>query len=565
MKSPYQSRPLAWAFLVAFLFIWFYALQARTLVPTDEGRYAEMAREMAATNDWITTRLNGIKYFEKPPLQAWMNAITFKLFGLGEWQARLWTGLCGLFGIALVAFTGRRVFNPWVGMTAAVVLGSSFFWAAMSHVNTLDMGLSAMMTLALCALLLAQRGDASPSERRYWMLACWAGMALAVMSKGLIGVVLPGAVLVLYTVFSRDWAIWKRLQPISGMLVFLAITAPWFILVSLKNPEFPRFFFIHEHLQRFTTKIHHRAGPWHYFIPILLAGIVPWLGMLAQSLWNGRREERLAEPAGFQPKKMLLIWAVFIFFFFSISNSKLPSYILPIFPALALLIACRLQKGIDRDLFFSAGFVALFSAVGLAFVSRIPDLAGNPYELPLYQSYTKWVVAAAILGLAGGLGSLALVRRQREWSIMVLAATGFTGGQMLMLGHEPLGRYAAGALHVPAIQAELTPQTPLYIVGRYEQALPFYLQRTLKMVEHADELSFGLQQEPHLWIPKRDDFIKQWTADGAAGKKSVAILSVGVYADFQKKGVPMRVIAQDPRRVIIANDQQASATSKSGQ
>ncbi|HZS80725.1 MAG TPA: glycosyltransferase family 39 protein, partial [Herbaspirillum sp.] len=189
MRELHQSRSFVWTLLIVFLLVWFTTLGGRALVPTDEGRYAEMAREMVTTQDWITTRLNGIKYFEKPPLQTWMNAITFALFGLGEWQARLWTGLCGLFGIGLVAYTGRRVFNQRVGFYAPLVLASSLFWAGMGHTNTLDMGLAAMMTLSMCALLLAQRADAGRDEQRNGMLLCWAGMALAVLSKGLIGIV----------------------------------------------------------------------------------------------------------------------------------------------------------------------------------------------------------------------------------------------------------------------------------------------------------------------------------------------------------------------------------------
>ncbi|HTN67207.1 MAG TPA: glycosyltransferase family 39 protein, partial [Burkholderiaceae bacterium] len=140
MRELHTSKPFVWGLLLIFLAIWFYALDARTLVPTDEGRYAEMAREMVATGDWVTPRLNAIKYFEKPPLQNWMNAVTFELFGLGEWQARLWTGLCGLLGVFLAAYTGRRLFGPRVGFHAALVLGSSMFWIAMGHINTLDMG-----------------------------------------------------------------------------------------------------------------------------------------------------------------------------------------------------------------------------------------------------------------------------------------------------------------------------------------------------------------------------------------------------------------------------------------
>ncbi|MGB6056501.1 MAG: glycosyltransferase family 39 protein [Burkholderiaceae bacterium] len=548
MRELHTSKPFVWGLLVVFLFIWFYALGARTLVPTDEGRYAEMAREMVATGDWITPRLNAIKYFEKPPLQNWMNALTFELFGLGEWQARLWTGLCGLLGVFLAGYAGRRLFGPRVGFNAALVLGSAAFWMALAHINTLDMGLAGMMALALCGLLLGQNPAASNGERRWWMLACWAGMALAVMSKGLIGVVLPGAVLVLYTLFARDWSIWKRLHLVPGVLLFLAITVPWFVLVSMRNPEFLQFFFIHEHFQRFTSKIHHRAGPWYYFIPILLLGILPWLGMLAQSLWQGRRD---AQATGFQPKKLLLTWSVFIFIFFSVSGSKLPSYILPIFPALALLIACYLEQVSARTVQASAAILVVAGIGGLATMHLIPGLTDIAFEVPIYAAYVPWVGAASALGVAGGLAAIWLAVRRMDWALVTLAATGYLSAQLLMLGHDPLGRYAAGIDLIPAIEAELTPETPIYAVGRYTQTLPFYLRRTMILVDHPDELEFGLKQEPHLWIPTRAAFVEKWNADLAAGKKSLAILNPDRLPDLERLGMKLRVIASDPRRIVV--------------
>lgn len=552
MTHIHKSRALLWIIFIVFCINWFYMLAPRTLVPSDEGRYAEMAREMAATGDWITPRLNGIKYFEKPPLQTWMNALTFKVFGLGEWQARFWTGLTGFISVLLVAYTGRRLFNVRVGLFSGLVLASSFMWFASSHFNTLDMGLSTMMTISLCSLLLAQRDQATPRQRRNWMLACWAGMALAVLSKGLIGLVLPGAVLVLYTLSSRDWAIWKRLHVGWGLLVFFAIVTPWFILVSLKNPEFPHFFFIHEHFQRFTSKVHRRTGPVWYFVPILLLGIVPWLGVLGQSLWRARREPAAKE---FKPRRMLLIWAGFIFVFFSVSGSKLPSYIMPIFPALALLIGCYLQNVRGKTLFWATAFIALISAVGLAFSHKVAGLTDVPFEQPLYQGYATWVTAAAAVGLAGSLFALALARmRLKDWSILMLGTTGFISMQLLMFGHEPLGAYAAGTLHLPALKAEVDEKTPLYTVGRYEQVLPFYLGRTMVPVVFSDEQGFGLQQEPWRGIPAIEPFIEKWKAERAAGIKSVAIVSLPDYADLKNRGLPMRIIGQDPRRIIVANN-----------
>jgi 4-amino-4-deoxy-L-arabinose transferase-like glycosyltransferase len=366
----------------------------------------------------------------------------------------------------------------------------------------------------------------------------------------LIGVVLPGAVLVLYTVIARDWNIWKRLHLVSGLLVFFAVSAPWFVLVSEKNPEFPHFFFIHEHWERFTSKVHHRYGPWYYFIPLLIAGIVPWLGVLVQSLWNARHES----AGGFQPKKILLIWAVFIFVFFSISDSKLPSYILPIFPALALLIACYLENASAKTISYSAGLMALLGAIGLALVYKIPHLTNDPYAKPLYQVYPYWVAAAAALFLIASVFAAWVANRRKEWAIVALAVGGFVGGQLILLGHDPLGRYASGYVHLPAIEAELTPQTTLYAVGRYEQSLPFYLQRTMTLVENADEMAFGLEQEPQLWIPTVDAFVAKWSADQSNHKKDIAIMRNDIYTNLRQRGVPMRIIAQDPRRTIVAND-----------
>ncbi|MBC7490674.1 MAG: glycosyltransferase family 39 protein [Glaciimonas sp.] len=562
MHELHKSKTFVWVLFLLFCIIWCYMLDARTLVPSDEGRYAEMAREMVATGDWVTLRLNGIKYFEKPPLQTWMNALTFEVFGLGEWQARLWTGLCGLFGITLVAFTGRKVFCERTGFFAALVLGSSFLWAGLGHINTLDMGLAGMMTLSLSGLMLAQLGEATAAHQRNWMLVCWAGMALAVLSKGLIGIILPGAVLILYTLFSRDWSIWKRLHLIKGLVLFFVITMPWFILISLKNPEFPRFFFIHEQFERFTSKIHHRYGPPYYFIPILLLGIIPWLGVLFQSLWNGAHERNAS--ASFQPKKMLLIWTVFIFVFFSISDSKLPSYILPIFPSLALLIACHLEKASNKAINVSALLLLIPGVIGVVMAWRIPSLAKDAYSLPLMTAHVPWIFAASVIACIGAIAAMLLSRHQKEWTVVTLAASGFLAGQALIYGHDPQGRYSAGIDMVPAINAELTLEISLYILGKYEQSLPFYLRRTMIMVQHMDELEFGLNREPQLWIPTIDAFAVKWTADHVTGKKNVAIMHPENYIALQKRGLPMRVIAQDPRRVVVTNALQKKGEKSPG-
>jgi aminoarabinose transferase-like protein len=147
-----------------------------------------------------------------------------------------------------------------------------------------------------------------------------------------------------------------------------------------------------------------------------------------------------------------------------------------------------------------------------------------------------------------------LTQRRREWALLTLAGSAFLCGQILMLGHEPLGRYKAGLLHVPAIMAEMTPQTPIYAVRLYEQSLPFYLRHKLILVEFADEMEFGVKQEPQLWLPTRAAFLAQWKADSAKGRKAIAILQPDEYPEMQQLRLPMRIIGQDPRRIIVTND-----------
>ena len=149
------------ALVLIGLAVWFANLDYRKLIKSDEGRYAEISREMAVSGDWVTPRLNGIKYFEKPPLHYWAGAAAFTLFGEHEWAARLWSALTGLLGIALAWYVGRRLFGPAAGLYAAVALASSLMYVVVGHLNTLDMGLTLFLFAVLCGFLLAQRDEAS--------------------------------------------------------------------------------------------------------------------------------------------------------------------------------------------------------------------------------------------------------------------------------------------------------------------------------------------------------------------------------------------------------------------
>jgi 4-amino-4-deoxy-L-arabinose transferase-like glycosyltransferase len=548
MSDFLRSKTALYLLIALFMLASLLVLGTRTLVSPDEGRYADMARGMLLSGDWITTRLNGIKYFEKPPLHTWMSAVSFALFGVGEWQARLWNGVCGMLGVLLAGYTGSRIYGARAGLYAAAVLASMLFWAGASQFNTLDIGVAATMTLSLCALLIAQRDAAGSTERRNWMLVCWAGIALSLLSKGLIGIVLPGGVLLAYSLLAGDRGIWKRLHPLAGGAVFLALALPWFLLVAAKNPEQPHFFFIHEHWDRFFLKTHHREGPWYYFLVLLVPASMPWLPLLPASLLRarGRLESR------FQPCLMLLVWIVLILCFFSYSKSKLPGYMLPVFPALAMLAGAQLDQATRRLALAPPVLLLTLGLAGLAW--SLGGMAGlAPADLTLLGARRYCVLAAFIAAAAGGMAGVYAESRGRRTAMVLLVATAaWLLAQLGMAAYEPFGRRQSGMDLALAIRAELTPATSVYSVGAYEQSLVFYLQHQVVVVHYTDELEFGLQQEPQRGIAELETFYQRWNAAAARGDRQFAIVRDNVYPQLLARGLQMRERGRNDRVIVVS-------------
>lgn len=532
--------------LLALIAVWFGSLEYRKLVKPDEGRYAEIPREMVATGDWLTPRLNGIKYMEKPPLQYWATAAAFSLFGEHQWTARLWSALTGFLGILVVFHAGGVLFGAEAGLYAALVLGSSLFYVGMAQLNTLDTGLTLFMTLALSAFLLAQRGGATARQSRACMLVAWAAAGLALMSKGLIGLVLPCAALAIDVALRRDLSILRRLHLRAGVAVMLLVAAPWFVAVSIANPEFPGFFFVHEHLQRFLTTVHQRDEPVVFFVPFLLLGMLPWSVTMVDAL--GRSWMRRTAGGAFQPGRFLLIYASFIFVFFSLSQSKLPPYILPIFPAIALLVGDRLTRSAPRVLFWQTMPVAALAALVAALSPLVRTYAKHAVPVELLERGQWWLAAAALSLLGASAGALFEFHRGRvRRGVIVLGLGGLIMAQMVMTGYETLSPIYSAYEVAEAIRPQLTPGAPFYSVRMYDQTLPFYLKRTLTLVDFKDEMSFGLEQEPALWVPTLKEFESRW----AAASEGFALMTPETYARLAGRGLPMTILVRDARRVIV--------------
>lgn len=536
------------AILVAAGFIWFLLLGYRDLIEPDEGRYAEIAREMLNSGNWITPRLNGFKYFEKPPLQYWGSAISMALLGETNAAARVWCSGLGFIGALWVGFVGSRLYGRSAGYFAFLFSISTVLYVGLGHANSLDMGVSVLLIIAVGALALAQSERHLPKQEQNWMLLAWAALAGATLSKGLIGLVLPGGAVVLYTLWQRDWALWRHLHLGKGLLLYLLIAAPWFVAVSQANPEFPHFFFIHEHFERFTSDVHGRTKSNWYFFAVFAIGALPWLFSSLNGLIKPPFSWR-AEAGKFEASRLLWVYAIFVFFFFSISHSKLPGYILPMFPALALLVGENVSK---RKHFIADGIMAIVLAIVIfiffIWKAGITDESGRlASHLMLFR---PWIMATAFLTGAAGISTL-LLRDKKNLAISIFALCALLGIQMLSWGYQSISDLRSSRVMAEAIQSYLDKSgkdnIAIYDVHRYDQSLPYYLGRTINLVGFTGELEFGITQEPQKWLNEAD-FLPLWLNS----EQAISVLTQTTYDQWQQQKIPMHTIYENSRCIAVA-------------
>ncbi len=525
--------------LLIFVIVWLGTLGSRSLVSADEGRYASLSLAMLQSGDWVTPRLNGLLYFEKPALQYWAGAASMALFGVNEFAARLWPGLSGLGTVFLVGFTARQLWGQRAGRRAFIIAGAMTWIVVNSHFLSLDAGLSAALTLVLCSVLMAERaGPAAEAGRRRWMLAAWAGVGLAVLSKGLVGIVIPGTTLVVHSLWRRDFSIWARLEWLRGLALLLLICLPWFLVVSMRNPDFASFFFVHEHFQRYLTPVHRREGAWWFFVPFLLVGALPWTSALP---WAAR-----VDRADFAAS-LALTWALVVFVFFSASSSKLPSYILPLFPALALLLARRAEAVDAARLRWHLLLPALVWAVALLgwpFASRMAN-AGTPPEA--IAALARGAALGAAVFLAGAAFAWLLLRRQRVTAALaVVAAAHLVATLTVLNSHDRYGQLKSSEGIVRALRSSIDGATPVFAVQSYDHTLEFYLRRPVTLVDFRDEFEFGEDHEPDRWIPTVDAFLARWQTE----PRAAAYMSRATLQNLRGRGFDARLVFEDARRVV---------------
>ena len=541
MLTPGQKGLLAAAALI-FTLIWFAQLGGRALYDPDEGRYAEIPREMLSGGDWVIPHLDGLAYLEKPPLQYWLTALAYEAFGQSEGSARLFTGVCGYLSLVLVFFTGSRLWGFAAGLRAAMLTAASTLFVLLGHQLTLDMALNFFLLACLACFVEAQLRRDSPRAQRAWMLGCWCAAALAVLTKGLIGVLIPATTLAVYTIWQRDSRA-LRLNAGWGSALFAAIALPWFILAAHANAEFLKFFFVREHFQRFLTPIEHRSEPWWFFIAVLAGGILPWLPQALGALGRGWRA---SAPRGrFDAGRLLWIWSVFVLVFFSFSDSKLIPYILPAVPTLALLCA---GAGALRCRPLAAG-VLLSAAAGagaLAYAGGAWSSGGGHALWVQLEPVLPWT---GVLLAAAAIGAATLLRRGHAPAALAVQCTGwFLAAATILVGAQRAeALYSSRELGL-ALEAAAPASAALFSVQCYGQSLPYYAGRTLLLVDYRDEFDLGLRQDPAQGIATLAEFASRWRAlsDG------FAVMPMATRDRLAGEGLPMHEVAHSHDRVLVS-------------
>lgn len=533
-----QKRSFGWLLWIVLGATWFATMPLRPLVDPDEGRYAEIPREMAVTGDWITPRLNGLKYFEKPPLQYWASAAVYSVFGFTEWTARLWTVGLGFLCLPMVFAWTRRLHGDGAGFAALATLAVSPYFELIAHLNILDSGFAFFLSGAVFAFALGQSTpEGSVSERR-WMLLAWLAAALAVLSKGIVVGVLAGTTLVAYSAIERDFRPWRRLHVLLGLPLFLLVTVPWFVAVSARNPSFLEFFFVHEHFARFLTKVHKREEPWWYFLSLLAIGALPWLLTMPAAIRGAWLESK--GESGFKPLKFVLIFSAITLIFFSASSSKLAPYILPMMPTLAAIIGVSVSASptFVRTLARVTGVLMPVLVVGL-FIYTMRHYGYFP------QSAIQWVIGAVVIGLYG---VWATSRREvpAAAAVWATAASAILGWQCLLSAFTELPERSSYKL-VTTIKPLIGPQTELFSIGQYRETLSPYLGRTMTVVGFQGELEFGLSEEPSRTLTP-EAFLAHWNESNNA----VAFISPSIVEEWRSRGLQGRVIGGDNQTLVVS-------------
>ena len=386
-----RFRIPGWIFLLAFcgyFFLW--RLASFGLIGADEPRYAQVAREMLARHDWVTPTLGGIPWLEKPPLYYWQAILAYRLFGVSDWAARL-PAVFDAFLLVLAVYWFMRRFRLGLELDGALIVATTAGVAGFARAASTDMPLTASFSIAM----LAWYAWFESGEKKF-LAAFYGFLALAMLAKGPVAPFLAIAVIVIFAALQRSAKIALKTLWIPGILLGCVIALTWYVLVQLRNPQFFHEFIVEHNLARFGSNLYHHPEPFWYYIPVTLLGWVPWSILTIAALVAAMRQ--LRSPVGDTLRSFLLIWVGVIVIFFSISQSKLPGYVLPAIPAGAILAAGLIRARSSPEKIATGIRFVIASAQALLLGALV--FAALVIQYLVLQHRVPWNTAVVLLTIA---------------------------------------------------------------------------------------------------------------------------------------------------------------------
>src|ERR1051326_817618 len=437
----------------------------------DGPRSAQVAREMLARHDWITPTLGGTPWLEKPPFYYWQAMVAYALFGLSDWSARVPSAADATLMVVGIYFFLRR-YRPGSHLDGALMTASAAGVIGFARAASTDMPLAAMFTLALLAWYAW-----CESEQKSYLAAFYVFVGLGMLGKGPVAPFLAGAIVLLFVIAKGEWSLLRRTLWLPGVLIFLVVAAPWFVAVQLKNPDFFKIFILQHNLQRFGSNLYHHREPFWYYIPVALLGLVPWLVFAVAGLgetirgWLAEKREMLRGENAFDV--FLLIWLIVPIVFFSMSQSKLPGYILPALPAGTLLLAQYVKRHAgERPSWAVTVLHGVFAAS--------PIFGGLMIQYLILQHRVTWGKAAMISCLFAAVIAVAIV-------VTLRTRAGLEMLRFVTLIPVVLAVAALLRLGSPALDSSLSARPLAQELGHLEtKQLPLAVYRTSR------ETEFGL-------------------------------------------------------------------------
>jgi 4-amino-4-deoxy-L-arabinose transferase-like glycosyltransferase len=544
-KNAKSMKHIITILLLSYIFF-FHGIGDYSLKEPDEGRYAEIPREMIELNDYVVPHLNYVRYFEKPPLFYWAVALSYKAFGVNEWSFRFPNALSAFLCVIILYFFIRRWFKEEVAFLSSLILISSFGFFAMARIVTLDMFFSLWLFLSLLFFYGYYR-----EKVPFFLYVFYAALAFATLAKGPVAILLVGITILIFLFTEKKMSFLKAMKWGWGILIYGIITLPWLLAISFREKDFFYFFFIDQHFLRFLTTKHKRTGSIFYFFPVLFGGMFPWSLFIPRGMVSLWRKQEL---------RLFFIWTLVVFVFFSVSRSKLPPYILPIFPSLSIMIGCLFHEKwknlIDRNKEVTV-YIALFLILSVsAFLCT-----GNTFNTWIGKISTEAIdVVKGLKGFLIGISLISIIlmglfslKKTNTFQIVFSTLTIFSFFIICML---LLNMKTVDRLNTTKILGNIANQkkieTDVIInYGSFEETLPFYTKTRIILASYTGELQMGSQYEDakHYFITE-EDFFKLWATD----KKMLCVIKTKRIQRLQERVQKViHLLACQNERCLISN------------